>query len=310
MRILVAEDEPTQLLLLRRLLTKWGHDVVVARDGEEAWFALTGDSPPNLAILDWIMPAMDGLRICQELRKLPGKEYIYILILTARDHKKDLVEALEAGADDYLTKPFDSQELKARLHAGKRILDLHEQLLQANRNLQFQASHDALTGLLNRGAILQALFNEFARSRRERKPVGIILADVDHFKSINDIYGHTAGDVVLRHVGQTTCSVVRTYDSVGRYGGEEFLIVVPGCDAAAARKKAEEIRVTVSGEAIQTTGTLAIAVTVSMGVISVCAPTDYQEVVDAADVALYRAKREGRNRVETGTLRSTTKSVV
>lgn len=302
MRILIAEDEPVQLRLLQSLLTKWGHEVIVATDGQEAWSALTADNSPNLAILDWIMPGMNGIRITRDLRGLPNRPYTYILMLTARDHKKDLVEALEAGADDFLAKPFDSQELKARLLAGKRLLDLQEQLLTANGALQFQASHDSLTGIFNRGAILEMLFNEFARSRRERKPVGVMLADIDHFKRVNDTYGHTTGDVVLHHVAQAIRSVVRTYDSVGRYGGEEFLIVVPGCDIGVAQEKAEQIRRAVSADGIQSPGNRKITVTLSIGVVSVCDPLDYQKVLDTADGALYRAKQSGRNRVEVGEL--------
>jgi len=298
MRILVAEDEPVQLRLLQGLLTKWGHEVIVATDGAQAWSALMTEAAPNMAILDWMMPGMDGVRICRELRNLADKTYTYILLLTARDHKEDLVEALEAGADDYLTKPFDTQELKARLQAGKRVLDLQQQLLGANRNLQFQASHDPLTGLLNRGAILEMLFNEFARSRRERKPVGILLADIDHFKNVNDTFGHATGDVVLRYVSQAMRSVTRPYDSVGRYGGEEFLIIVPGCDSVAAREKGEQIRRTVSRESIRAGDGSRITVTLSIGVSSVCAPADYQKVLDATDAALYAAKNAGRNRVQ------------
>ena len=303
MRILIAEDSPVQLQLLRGLLVQWGHDVVVATDGKQAWSALTtGENPPDLAILDWMMPEMDGLHICHELRKAPERAYTYVLLLTARDRKGDLVQALEAGADDYLAKPFDTQELKARLHAGKRVLDLQAQLMKANRNLHFQASHDALTGILNRGAVLEMLFNEFSRSMRERKPVGVILADLDHFKSVNDTYGHSTGDVVLHHVAQKIRSVIRTYDLVGRYGGEEFLIVLPGCDATNAEQNAERIRLAVASEAIPSAGNVEVKPTVSMGVVSVCAPTDYQAVLNAADEALYRAKREGRNRVVAGTM--------
>ena len=302
MRILIAEDEPVQLRVLEGLLTKWGHDVVVASDGSQAWSVLTGDSPPDLAILDWIMPAMDGLRICRELRSISGRTYTYILVLTARDHKEDLVEALEAGADDYLAKPFHPQELKARLHAGQRVLDLQEQLVKANQALQIRASHDALTGILNRGAILDVLLNEFARSRRDRKPVGVILADIDHFKKVNDTHGHTTGDVVLRQTAQTIRSVIRSYDSVGRYGGEEFLIVVPGCDVNLSKQKAEQIRLAMSAAPIQTAANGAVTVTLSLGVVSACAPDNGQEVLEAADRALYQAKREGRNRVESGIL--------
>ncbi len=210
MRILIAEDNRIQLRLLRGLLTV-GHEVVVATT-ESRHGGACGDNPPSLAILDWMMPAMDGLRICRELRKPSERAYTYILLLTAKDRKADLVEAMDAGADDYLTKPFDAQELKSRLLAGKRLLDLQEQLIAGNRKLLFQATHDNLTGLLNRGAILDVLLNEFARSRREKHSVGVLLADIDYFKKINDIYGHAMGDSVLRETAQTIRSTVRTYD--------------------------------------------------------------------------------------------------
>jgi two-component system, cell cycle response regulator len=310
MRILIAEDEPVQLRLLQSLLTKWGHEVTVATNGKQAWSALTAENSPNFAILDWIMPGMNGIRITRELRGLPNRPYTYILMLTARDHKKDLVEALESGADDFLAKPFDAQELKARLLAGKRLIDLQEQLLTANGALQFQASHDSLTGVFNRGAVLEMLFNEFARSRRERKPVGVMIADIDHFKHVNDTYGHTTGDVVLHHVAQTIRTVVRTYDSVGRYGGEEFLIVVPGCDSRVAQEKAEQIRRAIAGSGIDAPGKKKITATLSIGVVSVCDPLDYQKVLDTADEALYRAKRSGRDRVEVGELRAAAEPVL
>jgi two-component system cell cycle response regulator len=172
MRILVAEDELVQRRLLEGLLTQWGHEVIVASHGEQAWSVLEGENRPDLAILDWVMPGMDGLRVCREQRKDADHKYIYILLLTAKDRKQDFVEAMEAGADEYLVKPF-AQELKARLIAGKRILDLQEQLVCANRSLQFQASHDTLTTLFNRGAIAGILQNEFARALREGKSVRV-----------------------------------------------------------------------------------------------------------------------------------------
>jgi two-component system cell cycle response regulator len=304
MRILIAEDEPVQRRVLQSLLLKWGHDVVVATDGDQAWSVLTEPSPPDLAILDWMMPAMDGLRICKELRSIPGRPYTYILILTGRDHKEDLVETLEAGADDYLTKPFDARELKARLHSGKRLLDLQNQLLKANNALQIRASHDGLTGLLNREAVLEALSNEFARSRRDRKPVGLILADIDHFKNVNDTYGHAIGDVVLRHTAHAIRSVVRTYDAVGRCGGEEFLVVLPGCDIAAAKQKAEQIRLAVCATPIPISESGFVSVTLSLGVVSAGGTENSEEVLKSADEALYQAKREGRNRVQAAFLPS------
>lgn len=295
MKILIAEDELIQRRLLERLLTRWGHDVVVATDGEQAWSVLQGEHRPDLAILDWMMPGMDGLRVCRELRKDTGHKYIYIMLLTARDSKQDLVEAMEAGADEYLAKPFDAQELKARLIASKRILDLQEQLVCANHSLKFRASHDALTTLLNRGAIVEILQNELKRGLREGKPVSVILLDIDHFKKLNDTHGHLAGDAVLRLAAERMKSSVRSYDSVGRYGGEEFLLVLPGCSSRMATERAEQVRFAVSQPSQDR---LESQITVSMGIAEAKGPTKMDELLCRADDALYRAKRNGRNRIE------------
>ena len=295
MRILIAEDEAVQRRLLERLLTAWGHELVEATDGPQALALLRGENHPDMAILDWMMPGMDGLSVCRELRSDAGQSYIYLMLVTAKDRKQDMVEAMEAGADDYLAKPFDAQELKVRLHAGERILKLQEQLVSANRSLQFQAAHDPLTGLYNRGAIMGILQNELMRAARERKPVSVILVDIDHFKTINDTLGHAAGDAVLRHAAQKMQSAVRSYDAVGRYGGEEFLIVFPGCPARMAKERAEQIRL-ILGEPSSVPSEKTI--TVSMGVSSATHPSQREELLSSADSALYKAKREGRNRVE------------
>ena len=300
MRILIAEDERIQRRLLERLLTLWNHEVIVATDGEQAWSVLQGENPPDLAILDWVMPGMDGLRVCRELRKDATRKYVYIILLTAKDRKQNLVEAMEAGADEYLAKPFDAQELKARLIACKRILDLQEQLVSANLSLQFQATHDALTTLFNRGAIVGVLQKELTRAQREGKSVGVILADIDHFKKINDTQGHSAGDQVLRRAAQRMKSAVRSYDSVGRYGGEEFLIVLPGCTSRMAVERAEQIRLMLGEPSPDPSES---QITVSMGVAADHGPTKHgptkmEELLSRADAALYQAKRNGRNRVE------------
>ncbi len=298
MRILIAEDGAIQRRLLERLLTGWGHEVIVATDGQEAWAALQSPDRPELAILDWMMPGMDGLRICRELRKDASQPYIYIVLLTAKDRKRDLVEAMEAGADDYLVKPFDAQELKVRLNAGNRILALQEQLISANRALQFQATHDSLTAIFNRGAIVGILQNELARALREKKTVSVILADIDFFKKINDTLGHSAGDGVLRLAAQRMQASVRTYDSVGRYGGEEFLLVLPGCPAGMAKERAEQLRLIMGEPAPDNPENL---ITVSMGVASAHGHTQAEVLLLSADNALYQAKRNGRNRVELAT---------
>jgi two-component system, cell cycle response regulator len=295
MRILIAEDELVQRRLLEGLLTRWGHEVVVATDGEQAWSVLEGENRPDLAILDWVMPGMDGLRVCRELRKDAHHKYIYIMLLTVKDRKQDLVEAMEAGADEYLAKPFDAQELKARLIAGKRILDLQEQLVCANRSLQFQASHDTMTTLFNRGAIVGILHNELTRALREGKSISVILVDIDYFKKINDTHGHSAGDAVLRRAAQRMQSSVRSYDSVGRYGGEEFLIVLPGCSSAMAMERTEQVKLTLGEPGPDPSQP---RITVSMGVAVTKGPIKVEELLSRADGALYRAKRNGRNRVE------------
>lgn len=297
MRILVAEDEPVSRRLLEASLSKWGYEVVTASDGVETWRALQEDNAPRLAILDWMMPGGDGIETCQRLRKRTAEPYVYVLLLTAKGQKQDLLEGLEAGADDYLTKPFDSLELKARLRAGTRILDLQEQLIAAREQMRVQATHDALTGIWNRAAILETLQRELARSERQKLPVAIIMVDIDHFKQINDSHGHLAGDAVLREAARRLRSSIRPYDSIGRYGGEEFLIIVPGTNPQGAFSQAERLRVSMSREPI-TFSDGHVNVTISLGVTVNSGGEKGEELIHAADAALYRAKSRGRNRTE------------
>src|SRR5580704_1147440 len=193
-RVLAAEDNPVFQSMLRSMLTKWGYDPVIARDGAEAWRALDAEDAPRLAILDWMMPGMDGVEICRRVRAAGREPYIYILLLTARTESRDLVDGMEAGADDYLTKPFIAHELRVRLRAGQRILDLQSELMATREALRVQATHDSLTGLPNRGAILDILQTELSRASRESRPLAVVMADIDRFKQINDTRGHQAGD--------------------------------------------------------------------------------------------------------------------
>jgi two-component system cell cycle response regulator len=295
MRVLAAEDNPVFQSMLKSMLTKWGYDAVIARSGTEAWGILESEDAPRLAVLDWMMPGMDGVEICRHIRSANREPYIYILLLTARTESQDLIEGMDAGADDYLTKPFNSHELRVRLHAGRRILNLQEELLRAREALREQATHDGLTGLLNRTSILDKLDDELARAARTNTSVSAVMIDLDRFKSINDTHGHLAGDAVLQEAARRLKSAARRYDSVGRYGGEEFLIVLPGCEAADAIVQAERLR-----EAIGATPFLGplqpVVVTASLGVA--CSSHWAAEVlVREADNALYAAKAAGRNRV-------------
>jgi two-component system cell cycle response regulator len=299
MKILAAEDNPVFQSMLKSMLTRWDYDAMMARDGTEAWAILQSKDAPRLAILDWMMPGIDGVEICRRVRAARREPYIYILLLTARTESGDLVEGMEAGADDYLTKPFNAHELRVRLRAGRRILDLQEELLVAREALREQATHDSLTGLLNRACILDTLNSELARAGRESQSLAVLIVDLDRFKRINDTFGHPAGDAVLREAARRMKAAVRRYDAVGRYGGEEFLIVLPGCGLSDAASQAERIREAVSAEPFRF-GATTLPVTCSIGLTSRGAPSpsDAGALIREADSALYRAKDNGRNRVE------------
>ena len=297
MRILIAEDELVSRTLLQATLRKLGHDVVAVTDGSAAIEALLGTDAPRLAILDWMMPGANGLEVCRAIRER-APAYVYVVLLTGRDAPEDVVTGLEAGADDFLTKPFDTNELRARLRSGARVLDLLGSLLEAQEALKLQATVDDLTGLWNRRTVLEQLDRELNRARHEKRPFALAIIDVDRFKSINDTYGHKIGDTVLRSTADALRSHLRPYDFVGRFGGEEFLILLPGCDAAAARAVAERMRECVSNQAA-VVGAEAVRVTVSVGVaVTLNGSVSADALVETADAALYRAKENGRNRVE------------
>jgi diguanylate cyclase (GGDEF)-like protein len=299
MKILIAEDDRLSRRILETVLAEAGYEVVMAYDGREALRMLQAPGAPQVAILDWMMPVMDGIQVCQEVRRWAQQPYIYMLILTSRDRKQDVIEGLDAGADDYLVKPFDAHELRARLRAGCRIIELQNQLVAAREALREQATHDLLTGLWNRAAIFDFLKRELNRAERDGGPVSVVLADLDHFKQVNDTYGHLAGDVVLREAARRMTESLRSHDLIGRYGGEEFLLVLPGCDAARAAGLAERLRRCVGDQAVSMAEG-AITATVSLGVAATHTPAaaEAEKLLRAADDALYRAKRAGRNRVE------------
>jgi two-component system cell cycle response regulator len=294
----LAEDSPIYRRLIERHLTEWGVQFVSAQDGKEAWKLLAKPDAPRLALLDWVLPEIDGIEICRRLRSRSADiPYTYTIVLTAKGQKQEMLEAMEAGADDFIAKPFDVPELKARILVGKRIVELQQKLVSANNALQFAACHDFLTGIWNRAEIIGFLRRELARSRRDVGPVGIILADVDHFKKVNDDFGHDAGDFVLKEIAKRLSASLREYDGVGRYGGEEFLLVIPGCDLTTTIRRATQIKDLVSSKPFHTpAGT--INLTLSMGVTEAASVANLEQLVSQADQALYQAKHNGRNRVE------------
>jgi diguanylate cyclase (GGDEF)-like protein len=289
MRVLIADDDRLSARVLEVNLKKGGYDVTVVPDGSKAWEILKSDDRPQIAILDWMMPVMDGPEVCRQVRRAGGP-YVYILLLTGNTDRDAFVTGLDAGADDYIRKPFDSAELQARLRSATRIVELEEKLRR-------QATLDALTGVLNRGAIMERLEVEMDRSGREGDSLCVAMVDLDHFKQINDTYGHSVGDSVLCEAARRMCSVVRPYDVVGRYGGEEFIVVFSRCDEQTALSIVERIRETISTDPVQA-NSRSISVTASIGVARVLNSVDADTALREADNALFRAKQQGRNRVE------------
>jgi len=298
-QILVADDSPLFRDMLQKLLLEWGYEVTVVPDGQQAWDILRQENGPRLALLDWMMPGMEGAEVCRQVRARIRDRYVYMLLLSVRAELEDVVKGMESGADDYIIKPFQVDELRARLRAGRRVLALQEELVEAREALREQATRDGLTGLWNRTAIFEILQNELARSARSGEPLIVLMADLDGFKPVNDHFGHMAGDAVLRQVAARMRASVRRYDAVGRYGGEEFLIVLPGCELPSGLALAERIRHAIGTECFRA-GDTEIGLTCSLGAACAIPPAipHADDLVREADAALYRAKHQGRDRVE------------
>jgi len=296
LRLLIAEDDLTSRLILTAITKKWGYTPIAVEDGEAAWQILQGENPPQLLLIDWMMPKLDGVTLCKHLRKQISDKPPFIILLTARNETKDIVSGLGAGANDYIAKPYNNAELLARLRVGERMMNLQYELCKAKNKLQIQATHDALTGLLNRGAIMTSLDKEIDRARRQSRPLSIGMCDIDHFKRVNDTHGHQAGDAVLREVAKRFNTTLRPYDEIGRYGGEEFLFLLHA-DEGQAPKLFDRIQHDIADTPI-TTETTTLTLTISCGVTQFTPPYDTRNAASllaTADTALYKAKAAGRN---------------
>ncbi|MDL1981328.1 MAG: diguanylate cyclase, partial [Deltaproteobacteria bacterium] len=281
-----------------------GYEVLEARDGYEGWSIFQKEKNNiYIAILDWMLPEMDGIELCRRIRKASVTHYVYILFLTSRRDVEDIVEGLETGGDDYMTKPFARKELVSRIRVARRISVLEHKLNEANRKLYVLAITDPLTGILNRREFLKRLRVEIYRVSRDKKFYSLIMLDIDHFKRVNDTLGHTAGDMVLIEIADRIKSKLRPYDLIGRYGGEEFLIGTPGVNSETGRNIAERIRASICKKPFHA-GNKELDITASLGVTSAIPAgnkKDISHILDAmiekADSALYMAKNAGRNRV-------------
>ncbi len=300
MRVLIADDEPLSRMRLERLLSGWGYEVTTVADGGEAWLALSGEGAPTLAILDWEMPVLDGVSVCRRVREMKGVPYIYLILHSSRSDLDDLVRAMDAGADDYLRKPCQPYELEVRLRAGKRIIQLQDELIAARDSLREQAIRDSLTGAASRRAILENLDQELARNGRSTSGngFGALIVDLDHFKRVNDSLGHLAGDEVLCEVVARIGRQIRPYDTLGRLGGEEFLVLLADCDRDQMTAAAERIRQLVAESPFRTSnGSLTVTLSLGGAWVEAGREVSARQILNVADRALYKAKAAGRNRL-------------
>jgi len=300
LEILLVEDSRTQALKFQLMLENHGYHVQVAQNGLQAMNMLLSNHI-SIVITDWVMPEMDGSELCRAIRQHDFGGYIYIILLTARDSKNDIIEGLKAGADDYLTKPVDDAELMARLCTAERIITLEKTLKKRNQEIALLSITDPLTRIYNRGYLNENFPIAFKRAVRYRHPLSIIICDIDHFKKVNDQYGHQVGDKVLVAFVNVLCSALRKdLDWMARYGGEEFIMVLPETTLSGANFAAERFRKLVADLSVPVENT-EIRVTASFGVAAIPAGfeaphIDTEEMIKVADRCLYEAKDKGRNR--------------
>ncbi|MGB6801355.1 MAG: diguanylate cyclase, partial [Candidatus Sulfotelmatobacter sp.] len=297
LKILVADDSPVYRKLVEQSLSQEHCTILFAKTGRQA-MNLFIEHQPTLVISDWSMPDISGIELCQRIRRDHKEFYAYVILVTGNTDKEEVIEGLAAGADDYLTKPFHPGELQARVRVGRRIVDLHREVQDKNRQLEEMALTDSLTGLPNRRAIDFWASRELSAAVRHDFPVWVVMADLDHFKSINDTHGHDAGDMVLKGFAEILKSNTRRSDICGRLGGEEFLVVITHAQKKNAAIASERIRQQFTAQKF-TVGHRTFGVTASFGIAGIRSTTspDFNELVTRADAALYAAKRQGRNRV-------------
>lgn len=305
MKILIVDDERTSLRVLQRHLEKWDNRVVTASRGADALEILRSDPEIDMLITDWLMPEMDGLEVCQKARQIDRPGFLPIMMLTALSDTQDLIQALNAGADAFLSKPVNSMELKAEILVMKRVLDLERklekqirELEEARAQIEAMADTDELTGLPNRRCLIRRLDEEIKRAERYGQPLSILMLDIDHFKTVNDTYGHQAGDAMLVQTAKLLSAMSRDTDFIGRYGGEEFLGVLAQTGLEGSPMMAERIRQAMEQQVFDLGDGITISKTVSVGAATWHHGDDTDDqLIARADAALYEAKEGGRNRV-------------
>jgi len=294
MKVMIVDDEPISRRILENFLIECGYEVLSTYDGMEALKIIQSPDAPKLVISDWMMPNMNGVELCEKIRGMEKDQYTYFILLTTKAEKRDIIKGLESGADDFIVKPFDREELKYRIKIGERIIDLEQRIMQL-------ANTDYLTGILNRRAFMERMAEEANRSIRNEEEMSIIIMDIDHFKKVNDTFGHQVGDLVLQRFADRISMASRSYDFVGRYGGEEFIIGLPQTTLEQSWNAAERMRKDIEkmGLPLPDDPQISVRITASFGVASCLMKSskDVDSIIKLADEALYRAKAEGRNRV-------------
>lgn len=295
--VLLADDDPITRTLLRRMMESWGHQVMEVDNGEEAWRALTTDAPPRIAVLDWMMPGLDGVSLCKRLHQPSNRPLIYTILLTSKTDEQDLIIALDSGAHDFQTKPARPGELRARIAVGRRLLDMHDRLQESLREMERLATTDVLTDIPNRRHFFDLAEHALQRAMRYDTPISALLLDLDNFKPINDLHGHNMGDAALRHVADICKANLRGCDIFGRYGGDEMVAVLTDTALSGALEVAGRLRSEVARQPIRMEDRT-VHLSLSIGVACLGGNvTSLDALLHQADTALLQAKQTGRDRV-------------